>query len=107
MDNFEWPWGWIVFFIALNGAISAFISYSLAEQKGHPDSMTYGAIGFLFGLFGLIYAAAIPDLKTRAILTEIENHVKAGNAQGPSSQRNESTAPTQSRFDYSDLPPLQ
>lgn len=107
MYDFEWPWGWIVFFIALNGAISAFVSYSLAEQKGHPEPSTYGVFGFLFGLFGLIYAAAIPDLKTRAILTEIENRMKAASSQDPSSQHNESTAPTQARFDYSDLPPLQ
>ncbi|MBQ7917867.1 MAG: hypothetical protein IJ310_03515 [Clostridia bacterium] len=41
----------------------------------------YHWVGFVFGLFGMIWCAGLPDLKTRQLVKDIKNQLEENNQQ--------------------------
>lgn len=59
--------------------ISAFLCHSLSTDKGYASS--WFGVGLFFGIFGLIAAAGLPDLKSQKYLRLIaESHGAFGDA---------------------------
>lgn len=67
-SNF-WVFFWII--AIFNGIIYAFLTYRIAGLKGYGKNSAAWT-GFLLGITGLIYYAAIPDIKIQHYLYNLD-----------------------------------
>ncbi len=68
--------GWIWFTLILYWTVQAIYCGLLAEKKGYEDKIKYYLLGFLFGMFTLLYVIGLPDLnmlkKQEAIIEKLD-----------------------------------
>lgn len=70
IESIYWVFFWIMV-IFFNGLIYAFLTYRIAGLKGYGKNSAAWT-GFLLGITGLIYYAAIPDIKIQHYLYNLD-----------------------------------
>jgi len=72
IEFFTWAstyfWQVLLLLYVLTGILTACLCHSLSKGKQYESNSGHTALGFFFGIFGLIYTAGLPDLGVRAAL---------------------------------------
>lgn len=83
IEFFTWAstyfWQILLLLYVLTGILTACLCHYLSKGKQYENNSGHTALGFFFGIFGLIYTAGLPDLGVRAALALSEaSHANAG-----------------------------